>query len=115
MKGVGAGVHLLVPGHGENGPTPEIFTYADTHKSNQIMVNHTGFTHIAFEVEDVSRTPGNALQNRAALLGKITKKEIPGAGLLTFVYFRDPEGNIAEIQSWDKVISGKDDTKGVPN
>jgi len=33
-------------------------------------------------------------------LGRVTQKEIENVGLLTFVYFRDPEGNIIEIQSW---------------
>jgi len=96
------GVHLLLPGHGENGPTLEIFTYEDTHEGEQIMANYTGYTHIAFEVEDVSLTLDNALKNGAAPLGKITGREIPGAGLLEFTYFRDPEGNIVEIQSWKK-------------
>jgi len=31
----------------------------------------------------------------------VTRKEVEGVGLLAFVYFRDPEGNIIEIQSWD--------------
>jgi hypothetical protein len=33
-------------------------------------------------------------------LSKITKKEVPGVGLLTFVYMADPEGNILELQIW---------------
>lgn len=96
------GVHLLLPGHGENGPTLEIFTYSDTYDNEQIMANYTGFTHIAFEVDDVDRTLENALRYGATRLGKVTEKEIPGVGRLTFVYFRDPEGNIVEIQSWNK-------------
>jgi len=31
-----------------------------------------------------------------------SKKTIDGVGDLKFVYFRDPEGNIVEIQSWKK-------------
>ena len=96
------GVHLLLPGYGENGPTLEIFTYVDMHESGQIMANYAGFTHIAFEVEDVNQTFDNALKNGAISLGEVTEKEIPGVGLLKFVYLRDPEGNIIEIQSWDK-------------
>ena len=97
-----AGVHLLLPGHGENGPTLEIFSYEDTHESTPMMANHTGFTHIAFEVGDVETILKNALINGAELLGEITGKEIENVGMLKFVYFRDPEGNIIEIQSWKK-------------
>ncbi|MBI5589369.1 MAG: VOC family protein [Deltaproteobacteria bacterium] len=96
------GVHLLLPGHGDNGPTLEIFTYEDTHECRPIMANHTGFTHIAFEVEDVETTLNLALNHGARLLGEVTEKKIENIGILKFVYFRDPEGNIIEIQSWEK-------------
>jgi len=33
------GIHLLLPGHGDNGPTLEIFTYLDTFKRAPIMAN----------------------------------------------------------------------------
>ena len=96
------GVHLLLPGHGDNGPTLEIFTYKNTHESDPIMANHTGFAHIAFEVDDVDQTLRHALKNGGVLLGKVTEKQVEGVGLLKFLYFRDPEGNIIEIQSWEK-------------
>ena len=96
------GVHLLLPGHGDSGPTLEIFSYKDTHDSETIMANHTGFTHIAFEVDDVEQILNSAIKNGGELLGKITEKAVEGVGLLNFVYFRDPEGNIVEIQSWKK-------------
>jgi catechol 2,3-dioxygenase-like lactoylglutathione lyase family enzyme len=97
-----AGVHLLLPGHGDDGPTLEIFTYEDIHDCDPIMANYSGFTHIAFEVDDVETTLDTALSNGAQLLGKVTEKIIDKVGLLKFVYFRDPEGNIVEIQSWGK-------------
>jgi catechol 2,3-dioxygenase-like lactoylglutathione lyase family enzyme len=94
------GVHLLLPGHGKNGPTLEIFTYAEMHDAAPIMANHQGFTHIAFEVESVGETYEKALNHGAEKLGEIVEKNVPGVGVLQFVYFRDPEGNIVEIQSW---------------
>ena len=97
-----SGVHLLLPGHGDNGPTLEIFTYEDMHETSVIMANHSGFTHIAFEVDDVDATLDTALKRGAELLGQVTQKEIEHVGILKFVYFRDPEGNIIEIQSWGK-------------
>ncbi len=94
------GVHLLLPGHGKYGPTLEIFTYAEMDDANPIMANHPGFTHIAFEVESVGETYEKALNHSAEALGEIVEKKVPGIGVLQFVYFRDPEGNIVEIQSW---------------
>ena len=96
------GVHLLLPGHGESGPTLEIFSYQDTHECEPAMANYTGFTHIAFEVENVETIFDEALKSGANKLGEITEKIIEGVGVLKFVYFRDPEGNIIEIQSWEK-------------
>ncbi len=95
------GVHLLLPGHGETGPTLEIFSYKNIQETLPVMTNCTGFTHIAFEVDDVEQTLHAALKNGGNLLGKISEKMVADVGMLTFVYFRDPEGNIVEVQSWD--------------
>lgn len=96
------GVHLLLPGHGDDGPTLEIFTYKHMHDCDPIMANYTGITHIAFEVQDVDQTLDEAIKSGAQFLGKVTEKTVDGVGDLKFVYFRDPEGNIVEIQSWKK-------------
>ena len=93
------GVHLLLPGHGVNGPTLEIFTYQKIHDSKTRMANSIGLTHLAFEVEDVDQTLNEAINNGAQLLGEVTEEIIDEIGKLKFVYFRDPEGNIVEIQS----------------
>jgi catechol 2,3-dioxygenase-like lactoylglutathione lyase family enzyme len=94
------GIHLVLPGYAENAPTLEIFTYTDMHSRKPLMANHTGFTHIAFEVEDVDTTYAKAIGLGAMELGRPTEKAIEGVGVLKFVYLRDPEGNIIEIQSW---------------
>ena len=96
------GVHLLLPGHGNDGPTLEIFTYKEMQDSGPIMANCKGITHIAFEVEDVDQTLAEAIKYGGQLLGGVTEKRVEGVGDLKFVYFRDPEGNIIEIQSWKK-------------
>jgi catechol 2,3-dioxygenase-like lactoylglutathione lyase family enzyme len=96
------GLHLILPGYGDNGPTLEIFTYEDTLESDPLTANRTGFTHIAFEVEDVSSILNKALSNGARPLGEVSEKEIANVGILKFVYLRDPDGNIVEIQSWKK-------------
>ena len=94
------GVHLILPGYGDQGPTLEIFTYADTRTREPLMANHTGFTHVAFAVEDVTSTFARALELGATALGQPAEKAIEGIGVLELVYLRDPEGNIIEIQSW---------------
>ncbi len=94
------GIHLKLPGYGDDGPTLEIFTYEEMLETEALMANSYGFTHIAFEVPDVYQTLDQALGKGAQPLGKITEKEVPNVGMLQFVYFRDPEGNIVEIQSW---------------
>jgi len=94
------GVHVSLPGYGDAGPTLEIFSYDDTLERPPVTANSTGVTHIAFEVEDVDGTLTSALTHGAELLGEITEKRIEPIGVLRFVYLRDPEGNIIEIQSW---------------
>lgn len=96
------GVHLTLPGYDENGPALEIYSYQDMSDGESSMPNHTGWNHIGFEVDDVDRTLKNALKKGAQLLGKSSKISAPGVCELKFVYFRDPEGNVVEIQSSKK-------------
>ncbi len=41
-----------------------------------------------------------SLSHGAIKLGDVVDKRVENVGTLQFVYFRDPEGNIVEIQSW---------------
>ena len=94
------GAHLLLPGHSEDGPTLEIFTYQEMEQGVEMTAATYGFTHVAFEVDNVEDTLAKALDAGGKMLGQVTRREVP-AGVLIFVYFRDPEGNIVEIQSWE--------------
>lgn len=94
------GVHITLPGHGDNGPTLEIFTYKEMLEGEAVTANTVGLTHIAFEVDDVDAVLEKALAHGGRELGRIIEKQVEGVGTLAFVYFRDPEGNIVEIQSW---------------
>lgn len=96
------GVHLILPGHGDMGPTLEIFSYETMEERAPMMANHVGFSHLAFEVDDVDELFEKALQHGGQKLGDVSGKEIENVGLLKFTYLRDPEGNIIEIQSWEK-------------
>jgi predicted RNase H-like nuclease (RuvC/YqgF family) len=50
------------------------------HECDPVMANYTGFTHIAFEVEDVESTFSEAIKGGATKLGEITEKIIEGMG-----------------------------------
>ncbi|MEL6897749.1 MAG: VOC family protein, partial [Planctomycetota bacterium] len=94
------GAHLLLPGHGPNGPTLEIFQYAQNEDLIPISPNTRGFSHIAFEVVSVEATLESIMEHGGQRLGTITRNDVSGVGQLTFVYARDPDGNVLEIQNW---------------
>lgn len=96
------GIHLLLPGCGELGPTLEIFQYNNNTDSKSKTINETGFAHIAFHVDDVENSLKEIMVNGGTQLGNVVVKDMPGVGKLTFVYARDPEGNIIELQNWNK-------------
>lgn len=93
------GTHLRLPGHGDSGPTLEIFQYNKI-KNTKKTIHTMGFSHIAFLVDNLDDILLKLIQNGGSHLGEIVKKEIPNAGTITFVYAKDPEGNIIEIQHW---------------
>ena len=95
------GMHLLLPGYKDNGPTLEIYSYSEMlEKTAPPAANRKGFGHLAFEVDDVNELLKKMIQHGGNRLGDMVEKEIEGVGLLTFTYGTDPEGNIIEIQSW---------------
>jgi len=96
------GAHLRLPGHGDRGPTLEIFEYTDTVSRDPLRPNHTGFGHIAFRVDDVAAAVEVVLSEGGARVGEVVTSAIPGAGILTFAYVRDPDGNIIELQRWTR-------------
>jgi predicted enzyme related to lactoylglutathione lyase len=93
------GIHLRLPGYGDDGPTLEIHQYKESIKDKAPEVNRTGIRHLAFSVPDVRKALALALLKGGKALGEITTKIIPEVGEITFVYTTDPEGNIIEIQS----------------
>lgn len=95
------GMHLNLPGFKNNtAPTLEIFSYDDLVQTNPMMANHKGFTHIAFEVDDVDKTLEEVIVNGGSKLGEVIENQIEGVGVIQFTYCRDCEDNIIEIQSW---------------
>jgi len=97
------GVHLRLPGFGENGPTLEVFQYSENEEKPPLpKSNREGFSHIAFHVDNVEETLTKIIKFKGSKLGEITTKDFP-SGRLVFIYATDPEGNIVEIQNWEKL------------
>lgn len=94
------GAHLRLPGHGENGPTLEIFTYSAIEARPEPRGNRKGYGHLAFAVDNVAEKLAELIEAGGKAVGEVVSREVPGVGLLTFVYAADPEGNLLEVQSW---------------
>jgi glyoxylase I family protein len=95
-----SGMHLRLPGHGDSGPTLEVFTYTHPLDRPTPAANRVGLAHLAFEVADVDAALKGVLAQGGSPLGDVVHREVPGVGALTFTYARDPEGNILELQRW---------------
>jgi predicted enzyme related to lactoylglutathione lyase len=96
------GIHLRLPGYGDSGPTLEVFQYDSTPHHPAVRPDTPGFSHIAFAVDDVAATAQAVLEHGGSAVGELTVREVPGVGLLTFQYVADPEGNIVEVQNWQR-------------
>ena len=95
-----AGMHLRLPGHGDNGPTLEIYQYKQVKEKPEPAANRQGLGHLAFAVDDVGEMLDRVVAKGGKALGKIVTATVTGAGNVTFVYATDPEGNIIELQKW---------------
>jgi predicted enzyme related to lactoylglutathione lyase len=94
------GMHLRLPGYGDDGPTLEIFQYNHQEERPKTAINRPGFAHIAFAIDDVESARDAVLKAGGGIVGKVVSAEVSDVGTVTFVYLTDPEGNIIELQSW---------------
>ncbi len=95
------GMHLLLPGHGPEGPTLEIFSYSRLAEGPAPVVNRPGFAHIAFEVASVPDAQHAVLAAGGTTVGEIVTLTSAAGRRVTWCYVTDPEGNIIELQSWN--------------
>ncbi|MBE9506394.1 MAG: VOC family protein [Chloroflexi bacterium] len=95
-----SGMHLKLPGYGDEGPTLEIFEYSSVLSSLPTAANRQGLGHIAFSVDDVSAALSAVVANGGRTIGDVVERSIAGVGVLTFTYAADPEGNMIELQHW---------------
>ena len=94
------GEHLLLPGYGVDHPTHEIFQYDEMGVSNTPQINRCGIAHLAFEVDNVEETLNRILVAGGGQIGEIVRAEYENGKKAIFVYAKDIEGNILELQSW---------------
>ncbi len=94
------GVHLRLPGYGNDGPTLEIFQYNKAEQRPDTAINRPGLAHIAFEVDDVEAARDEVIKAGGKCVGELVTVEVRGAGSITLIYMADPEGNIIELQKW---------------
>ncbi|MCI2106021.1 MAG: VOC family protein [Intestinimonas sp.] len=96
------GEHLLLPGYGKEHPTLEIFSYDSLKEAISAEINRPGIAHIAFEVDDVEATLKEIISAGGSSVGELVTAPYPDGLEAVFVYAKDPEGNIIELQSWRK-------------
>jgi catechol 2,3-dioxygenase-like lactoylglutathione lyase family enzyme len=78
------GVHLQLPGHGNNGPTLEIFSSNVLEKRGPTAANRPGFGHIAFSVEDVVAAQEVVLQAGGHAVGEIVTLQLSTGAKVTW-------------------------------
>ena len=94
------GIHLRLPGWGDDGPTLEIFQYAPSEHSTVGAINRQGLGHLAFLVTDVHAMRVAVLNAGGGTIGDVVTLPVASGQLVTVCYARDPEGNAIELQSW---------------
>ena len=94
------GAHLRLPGHGENGPTIEIYQYRSSEPRLPSVANRLGFAHIAFQVEDVTAAREAVLAAGGRSVGEVVTLTTATGGRVTWCYVTDPESNMIELQAW---------------
>ena len=104
-KGIGIkdakarGAHLMVP---DSNVEIELFQFIDDLrvKEKTSVANMIGYRHMAFIVDDLDKTVEILKGNGVEFFSEpITVNEPESVRGFRFVYFRDPEGNIIELNT----------------
>src|SRR3989337_3433219 len=64
-----SGIHLRLPGYGDDGPTLELFQYDSMPEHPSVNPNTPGFSHIAFAVDDVAATAQTVFNKGGSAVG----------------------------------------------
>jgi catechol 2,3-dioxygenase-like lactoylglutathione lyase family enzyme len=96
------GVHLRLPGWGDNGPTLEVFQYSQQEAHLPTAINRPGFGHVAFSVSDVAAARQQVIAAGGSAIGEVVTLQLTDGRSVTWCYVADPEGNPIELQSWSQ-------------
>jgi predicted enzyme related to lactoylglutathione lyase len=94
------GAHLRLPGHGDTGPTIEIYQYGDVEPGRPPRVDRAGWGHIAFQVPDVPAALEAVVEAGGSRFGDVVTLTTSTGGRVTWCYAADPDGNLLELQAW---------------
>jgi predicted enzyme related to lactoylglutathione lyase len=94
------GAHLRLPGHGDSGPTLEIFSYDDLTDAAPTRVDRAGIAHLAFAVDDVAAAIPAVLAAGGGQVGEMVTTATADGRRVTWCYLTDPDGNVVELQAW---------------
>lgn len=94
------GAHLRLPGHGETGPTLEIYQYDRLQAHPGPAVDRPGWGHVAFQVPDVAAALATVVAAGGGTVGDVVTLQTADGRHVTWCYATDPEGNIVELQAW---------------
>lgn len=93
-------IHLRLAGQPPGGATLEVFGVDDPQPASPGPPNRIGLMHVAFAVADIRSTLARLLESGGEALGELAEADIEGVGRVDFMYARDPEGNIVELQEY---------------
>lgn len=94
------GAHLRLPGHGDTGPTIEIYQYDTVEPSRAPRVDRSGWGHIAFQVPDVLAALDEVVAGGGDRFGEVVTLTTSSGSRVTWCYAVDPDGNLFELQAW---------------
>lgn len=86
----------------EEGPILELYQFTTGGPSD--WPYQPGQGHLAFQVADLGEAAERVVEEGGSCLGEVVTWRAPSGNLATFVFMRDPEGNVIDL--WARGESG---------
>jgi steroid delta-isomerase-like uncharacterized protein len=107
------GAHLRLPGHGDTGPSIEIYTYRRNEKRLPNVANRLGFAHIAFAVDGVEAAREAVLAAGGGTVGEVVSLSTSDGRHVTWCYVSDPEGKHGRTEGLELNHVSVEDNKAI--